>query len=690
MKYCEKSIREVCNSNEEILRKIYEHMIETRPIREVRYEPCTLNKYSADKLLVGLDFKEIYPEFEDGDFVFMASGYDSNEDMELIHCVKNHLACETYFEGKKCESTIYNNGESVDANVFFKKGENVVITKVIAENGEMCARPVLLIPELHSGGYGGIPVRRYIPLEGFKEQYGPCYSKLYKKGEEVEVSIDTIEWACPILPEQSNVKEFDFNELCKVGKAAYVHTAFKGKMKISHTSPLKIFADGEEIYRELSGNTELKFKKETKLLFKSIKGEETWGFKAESKGTHTLPGVTTDNFDDLHWIWVGPFGRMEDSIDCPYPPEAGIKFNEPYPTIHDSRVYWNFYRKDTVLVQVLTTKSFAVWFYACMVGAYFLKELANKLNIPELHDYFKKNMNILCNHREFAAYEIHKYGWAGIQHFSAVHTHLDFIGSFGMNICEYYLMTGSRDALNMIHVLGDKILHNIPRFSDGTYNRIKTVWADDIYMSLPFLVRLGVVTGETKYFDEIMTQINGYYERMFMKDQSIFSHLYFVEEQTPNRIPWGRGNGWIILSLSDVLMLMPESYEGKARLLEIYKEYAKGILNCRNKEGGMWHQVINNHDSYEETSGTAMFIIALARGVRMGWIDDCTKELVEAWEALTSKCIDSEGNVFGVCKGSGCSMDESYYVNLGTCTNDDHGIGAVIGAGIEIMNLLGE
>ena len=40
--------------------------------------------------------------------------------------------------------------------------------------------------------------------------------------------------------------------------------------------------------------------------------------------------------------------------------------------------------------------------------------------------------------------------------------------------------------------------------------------------------------------------------------------------------------------------------------------------------------------------------------------------------------------------GSGCNKEEKYYLDLGTITNDDHGIGIVVGAGLEIMNLIGE
>ena len=115
------------------------------------------------------------------------------------------------------------------------------------------------------------------------------------------------------------------------------------------------------------------------------------------------------------------------------------------------------------------------------------------------------------------------------------------------------------------------------------------------------------------------------------------------------------------------------------------------MLRHWNKETGLWHQVVNNHTSYAETSGSAMFITGLARGIRMGWIDKGAQETVEkAWNSLLTNCIDDKCNVFGVCMGSGCSMDEEYYMNLGTITNDDHGVGIVLSTCVEVMNMLGE
>ena len=236
------------------------------------------------------------------------------------------------------------------------------------------------------------------------------------------------------------------------------------------------------------------------------------------------------------------------------------------------------------MTQNLQTSFFGKWYYAPMVGANALRSLADKLDIEEYYTYFMKSMDVLCNHREFTIYEFDKTGYSMFNSSCARLNNLDAIGTFGMNIAEYYLMTGDKDARRMLHVLADNIEHNIPRFPDGTYNRVKTMWTDDMYMCLPFLVRLGVIMGEEKYFDEIVRQVNGFYERMFMKDQSIYSHIFFPQENFANRVPWGRGNGWVLLALSEVLLLMPENYKGRERILEVFREFSKGVLNCRDEK----------------------------------------------------------------------------------------------------------
>jgi len=75
-----------------------------------------------------------------------------------------------------------------------------------------------------------------------------------------------------------------------------------------------------------------------------------------------------------------------------------------------------------------------------------------------------------------------------------------------------------------------------------------------------------------------------------------------------------------------------------------------------------------------------MFITGLAYGVSCGLLDEAYIIYVrKGMEGLRRKAITQDGRMIkGVCHGSSCSMDRSYYRNLGTVDDDDHGTGIVL------------
>lgn len=695
MKYCEKSIRETGKTNAEIIRTIYDNMKKNRPEGKVIYRPYTHYTDVNMMLLNGIDFGKIYPEACDGDCVYVTYYADGIFEKDMFINIEGNDNAEVWFNGEKKETVYYDlrGVDTVEAPVTFKEGKNLVLVKLPKCGGKFKASIRILLPGIHMGAEGYVySTRPYVETDGFMRQELMQYSRLYKKDEDGKCNIKEIDWVFPVKPEQTNVRKFDFKELCKDGRAAFVYTECKGKLKIEHHSPIKIMNNQNVLYSANGeGVFENDFKDMTSILIKSINENGKWGFTATDADEHNLSFVDNDTSPDLQWMWAGSFGRMSDPIDCPYIPETNLDFRQPMPTVTGGTVYWRFYRKDTYLSQYLQSAFWGQWFYAVMVGLEGMRHTANKLGITEFYDYFKSCMETLCAHREFGRHTGRIFKWASYMGWAMRNNDLDSIGSFGMAISEYYLMTGDDKARALLEHLANAMFTNVPRFPDGTFNRVKTMWTDDMYMSLPFLVRMGLITGEDKYFDEAAKQIFGFYDRMYMKDQNIYSHIFFPLENVANRVPWGRGNGWVLLSLSEVLMHMPETHKDYARILEIFRNFAGGVIKCRDKEEKIWHQVINNHESYIETSGSAMFTAALARGVKYGWLDATVKDVVvDAWDGLTTKCVDREGNVYGVCMGSGHSMDESYYMNLGTIFNDDHGVGIVLTAGVAVMEMLGE
>jgi rhamnogalacturonyl hydrolase YesR len=146
----------------------------------------------------------------------------------------------------------------------------------------------------------------------------------------------------------------------------------------------------------------------------------------------------------------------------------------------------------------------------------------------------------------------------------------------------------------------------------------------------------------------------------------------------------------VLFSLAELLMVLPEKHRLRPGLLVFFRELSEGVLACQDG-AGMWHQVLTDHESYIETSCTAMFTYAFSCGVRHGWYGEPAKYIKAAkkgWLGISKLSVDREGNVYGVCIGSGFSFQAEYYKNdLPWRTNDTHGIGIVLLAGVEIMRL---
>lgn len=167
-------------------------------------------------------------------------------------------------------------------------------------------------------------------------------------------------------------------------------------------------------------------------------------------------------------------------------------------------------------------------------------------------------------------------------------------------------------------------------------------------------------------------------------------HVYNIRFDKPCTVPWGRGNGWVLFSLTELLDVLPDDHPRRSELLRWYRELCGGYAALQDAEG-LWHQVLTDPDSYVETSCTSMFVYAFAKGVRQGWLPDAGRfahAALRGFEALTRHCIDQHGNIYGVCRGSGYSFSPLYYKErLSWLLNDTHGIGIVLLAGIETKRL---
>lgn len=89
-----------------------------------------------------------------------------------------------------------------------------------------------------------------------------------------------------------------------------------------------------------------------------------------------------------------------------------------------------------------------------------------------------------------------------------------------------------------------------PRLADGTIARLwpheNTVWADDAFMAVSFISRMGEVTGEKKYFDDAANQILNYTRYLWCPEKQIYYHCYHTDNKEHGVAHWSRANGWIL------------------------------------------------------------------------------------------------------------------------------------------------
>lgn len=334
------------------------------------------------------------------------------------------------------------------------------------------------------------------------------------------------------------------------------------------------------------------------------------------------------------------------------------------------------------------------WNYPLGVVMYGLMRTAALLKDKNIENYTKGHIQRTLDTFDYALWDKDFHGGAASLHnlLSSIDS-LDDCGAFCAAVEEATLLYGL-DSEKICDFVADYIEHSQPRNPDGSFSRQhqlhsfhnETMWLDDMYMSVPFLVRRYKITGMEKYLEDAINQFVQFKKWLYMEDRNLMSHVYDLRHDIPTLVPWGRGNGWFIFSLTELLAVTPTSHPKRAFLEEFFKTLAKGYL-VHQSEDGRWRQVIDDSEAYLETSCTAMFACSFMRGYRWGLLGEEYKNAaVKAVESICANCVDDSGNVYGVCRGSEFSFSNDYYkYDLLPRDNDTHGIGIVLLSIYEVL-----
>jgi rhamnogalacturonyl hydrolase YesR len=435
-------------------------------------------------------------------------------------------------------------------------------------------------------------------------------------------------------------------------------------------------------------------------------GETPWDFSLELQAQAAVPLCHTNPFfpgaGALAWVYAGPFRET--------PNEALLEFDrERLIGGGGEQTWWRLDLPGGWVRLYNENPLYGHWNYPLGVTLYGLIETARYFETtrsaagPYIASYARSHGAKSLHTLEYALFDKERFGGAtSVHHLLTSIDSLDDCGSFGSLILELAKDRDIGDYAAAVNYTGEHILHRQDRREEGCFWRRRlmhrfhndTLWADDLYMSVPFLCRYAAYTQDPAILDLAAAQFEGFKKYLYMADKRLMAHVYDCNRNMNTGIPWGRGNGWTIFSLSEVLTALPPDHPRRPFLLDFFRSLAAGCLACQDASG-MWRQVLDMPSSYIESSCTAMFICAFSRGIRKGWFDGealpYRLAAEKGWQALERYAIDKNGNVYGVCRGSEFSFNPRYYAeHLLPRLNDTHGIGIVLLAGVELLKLARE
>jgi unsaturated rhamnogalacturonyl hydrolase len=173
------------------------------------------------------------------------------------------------------------------------------------------------------------------------------------------------------------------------------------------------------------------------------------------------------------------------------------------------------------------------------------------------------------------------------------------------------------------------------------------VFVDTMHFDGPFFAKLYRVTGEDRFRKLALDNLLGSITLLFDERTSLFHHYWSERSRQPNGVLWGRGNGWAMLGLLQTLVHLPESDPARPFLLQVFQEQAAAVASLQDASGD-WHTVLDDSESYLETSIAAFVVDGFSMAIRIGLLSEEYLPVIErAWKAMLGH-VDSSGKLTGV------------------------------------------
>lgn len=508
----------------------------------------------------------------------------------------------------------------------------------------------------------------------------------------------------------------------------------KLSLQVSHSDGLMIFLNGEEVYQKTGSRAanlvrgeralefdfefpiELKKGKNTLLVKSQNDGQGDWVvfiqptgaliFDENNKdkkpviGLQKNPLVTESVSNISNWLMLGPF--MGKTLAEKIGPETmglqvGTIYNSGAKTFSWGLPQLNVF--GNVIDRHPLWGGYLNFNYHTGGVAWAMMHLSEVTGEPRFDDYAKRYTDFHMDTKPFVKHQVYDlYGSRSANHHLFETPLLDF--TLAPSIPYIYRLIADQEFEDRdryeawVKRMNEYALEEQIRSPEGHFWRYTpkeyTTWTDDMFMGLPYLMHMAELTEDEQLkqqiYDDASSQVFAFNAQTWNKKERLYQHAQYSKDRV--KMPhWTRANGWGIWATTEVLLRLPEDHKNYKAVLKHFQQHVASLVKYQN-EKGFWYNVIDEPKSNDETSGTAIITMAIARGINEGWLDEKYRtNAIKGWEALES-VIEADGTVRGICMGTMSSEDLNYYLKRPILDDDSHGILGLIFAAIEMDRLL--
>jgi unsaturated rhamnogalacturonyl hydrolase len=209
------------------------------------------------------------------------------------------------------------------------------------------------------------------------------------------------------------------------------------------------------------------------------------------------------------------------------------------------------------------------------------------------------------------------------------------------------------------------------------------IYVDCLHFDPPFYAHLGRLTGVRGWADRAVDEALGYAQLLVDPATGLYHHYWLERTHRAYGLGWGRGQGWALMGLLDVVALAPEGTPELDRVAGLATSLAEAIVRWQRPDGS-WPAVVQLARSGPEASTAAFMAAAFVRGIRLGLFPSATfGPAADAAWASTLGPLDESGLLTGVSAAVYSSTALGHYARVPLGFDVPWGQGPVLVAAAE-------